>query len=74
MLNELFWDGKCSAVEIAQVGHTPENVFFGKPCGLMDQTASSVGGVVAIDFADTASPVVDSIALDLHAQGTPCAS
>lgn len=69
MLNDLFWDGKCSAVEIAQIGQYAENVFFGKPCGLMDQTASSVGGVVAIDFADTASPVVDSIALDLHAKG-----
>ena len=69
MLSELFWDGKCSAVEIAQIGQYAENVFFGKPCGLMDQTASSVGGVVAIDFADTASPVVDSIALDLHAKG-----
>ena len=74
MLSELFWDGKCSAVEIAQIGQYAENVFFGKPCGLMDQTASSVGGVVAIDFADTASPVVDSIALDLHAKGYACAS
>ena len=69
MLSDLFWEGKCSAVEIAQIGQYAENVFFGKPCGLMDQTASSVGGVVAIDFADTASPVVDSIALDLRAQG-----
>lgn len=69
ILNDLFWEGKCSAVEIAQIGQYAENVFFGKPCGLMDQTASSVGGVVAIDFADTASPVVDSIALDLRAQG-----
>ena len=69
MLNALFWNGKSSAVEIAQIGQYAENVFFGKPCGLMDQTASSVGGVVAIDFADTACPVVESIALDLHAQG-----
>lgn len=69
ILNELFWNGKCSAVEIAQIGQYAENVFFGKPCGLMDQTASSVGGVVAIDFADTAAPVVEAIGLDLHAQG-----
>ena len=68
MLNALFWSGKSSAVEIAQIGQYAENVFFGKPCGLMDQTASSVGGVVAIDFADTACPAVESIALDLHAQ------
>ena len=69
ILNELFWNGKCSAVEIAQIGQYAENVFFGKPCGLMDQTASSVGGVVAIDFADTAASVVEAIGLDLHAQG-----
>ena len=68
-LNALFWNGKSSAVEIAQIGQYAENVFFGKPCGLMDQTASSVGGVVAIDFADTAAPVVEAIGLDLHAQG-----
>ena len=65
MLNSLFWDGRCSAVEIAQIGQYAENVFFGKPCGLMDQTASSVGGVVAIDFADTDHPAVEQIALDL---------
>ena len=69
MLNELFFGGKCSAVEIAQIGQYAENVFFGKPCGLMDQTASSVGGVVAIDFADTERPVVERIDLDLHAAG-----
>lgn len=69
MLNDLFWDGKCPPVEIAQIGQYAENVFFGKPCGLMDQTASSVGGVVAIDFADTAHPVVEQIGLDLTAQG-----
>ena len=69
MLNELFFQGRCSAVEIAQIGQYAENVFFGKPCGLMDQTASSVGGVVAIDFADTEHPVVEQIDLDLQANG-----
>lgn len=69
MLNDLFFGGKCSAVEIAQIGQYAENVFFGKPCGLMDETASSVGGVVAIDFADTEHPVVERIELDLHANG-----
>ena len=67
MLNDLFWEGRASAVEIAQIGQYAENVFFGKPCGLMDQTASSVGGVVAIDFADTANPAVEQINLDLAA-------
>lgn len=69
MLNSLFFNGTCSAVEIAQIGQYAENTFFGKPCGLMDQTASSVGGVVAIDFADTAHPAVEQISLDLHAAG-----
>lgn len=69
MLNDLFAGGKHTPVEIAQIGQYAENVFFGKPCGLMDQTASSVGGVVAIDFADTAHPVVEQISLDLTAAG-----
>ena len=69
MLNELFWGGKCTPVELAQIGQYAENVYFGKPCGLMDQTASAVGGVVAIDFEDTAHPVVEQIALDLEGAG-----
>ncbi len=69
ILNQLFWEGKATAVELAQIGQYAENVYFGKPCGLMDQTASSVGGVVAIDFADPASPVVEQVAVDLHALG-----
>jgi galactokinase len=69
MLNGLFFGGKCTPLELAQIGQYAENVFFGKPCGLMDQTASSVGGVVAIDFADTEHPVVEQISLDLTAHG-----
>ena len=69
MLNELLWERHCTPVELAQIGQYAENVFFGKPCGLMDQTASSVGGVVAIDFADTAHPVVERLDVDLHAYG-----
>ena len=69
MLNELFWAGHCTPVELAQIGQYAENVFFGKPCGLMDQTASSVGGVVAIDFADTAHPAVERLDVDLHSYG-----
>ncbi len=69
MLNELLWERHCTPVELAQIGQYAENVFFGKPCGLMDQTASSVGGVVAIDFADTAHPAVERLDVDLHACG-----
>ena len=54
IMNELFFEGKISAVEIAQISQYAENVFFKKPCGLMDQTACSVGGFVKIDFEDTA--------------------
>lgn len=69
MLNHLFWAGHASPVEIAQIGQYAENVYFGKPCGLMDQTASSVGGVVAIDFADPTQPVVEQTGLNLHEAG-----
>jgi len=69
MLNHLYWGGKCTPVEVAQIGQYAENVYFGKPCGLMDQTASAVGGVVAIDFADPATPRVERIDLDLAASG-----
>ena len=60
ILNELFFDRKLSAIEIAQIGQYAENVYFGKPCGLMDQAASSVGGMVTIDFA-TADAQVEAI-------------
>ena len=67
--NELFFDKKCSAIEIAQIGQYAENVFFGKPCGLMDQTACAVGGVITIDFKDPAHPVVGRTAIDLAKHG-----
>ena len=69
VLNSLFWEDRATAVELAQIGQYAENVYFGKPCGLMDQTASSVGGVVSIDFTDTAHPAVEQIDLDLTANG-----
>lgn len=67
--NELFFGKQLNAVEIAQIGQYAENVYFGKPCGLMDQTASSVGGMVCIDFADPAAPVVEKIDFDFTAAG-----
>ena len=69
ILNELFFEKKLSAVEIAQIGQYAENVYFGKPSGLMDQTASSVGGMVFIDFADPANPVVERLDFDFSAAG-----
>ena len=67
--NELFYDRKLSAVEIAQIGQYAENVYFGKPCGLMDQTASSVGGMVYIDFENSAEPVVEKLDFDFEKAG-----
>ena len=51
IINALFFDGKVTQPEIAMIGQYAENVFFGKPCGLMDQTASAVGNLVTIDFS-----------------------
>ncbi len=69
ILNTLFLDGRLGAVEIAQIGQYAENVYFGKPCGLMDQMASSVGGMVFIDFADPEKPLVEKIGFDFAATG-----
>jgi galactokinase len=69
IFNELFNGGRFKAVELAIMGQEAENNFFGKPCGLMDQTACSVGGVVAIDFADSRSPVVEPVAADFTTAG-----
>ena len=69
MLNELFWEGHCTAVELAQIGQYAENVFFGKPCGLMDQMASSVGNIITIDFADKANPDVEPVQVDFSKAG-----
>ena len=67
--NRLFLDGSLSPVQLAQIGQYAENVYFGKPCGLMDQTASAVGGIIAIDFADPAAPVVTPVPFDFAACG-----
>lgn len=70
ILNELFMSSnKVDSVQIAQIGQWVENVYFGKPCGLMDQMACSVGGAVAIDFADPANPVVERVDFDLQKLG-----
>ena len=67
--NHLFCHDELDPVTIAQMGQKAENVYFGKPCGLMDQTASSVGGAVTIDFADPAAPIVRALQVDLDSLG-----
>ena len=56
--------GALSPAEIARIGQYAENEYFGKPSGLMDQTASAVGGIVAIDFADPGAPVITPVEFD----------
>ena len=69
IFNELFFQKKLTAVEIAQIGQYAENIYFGKPSGLMDQMASSVGGMVFIDFKDPKNPVVEKLDFDFEKAG-----
>lgn len=69
IFNILFNEGKMSAVENAIIGQWSENNYFGKPCGLMDQTACSVGGLITIDFKDPANPVVKEVDFDFVSTG-----
>ena len=69
IVNHLFFEGKVSQPEIAMIGQYAENVFFGKPCGLMDQTASAVGNLVTIDFFEAGKPVIEPVAFDFGACG-----
>ncbi len=64
ILSGLYNGMSISPVEIAQVAQYAENVYFGKPCGLMDQMACSVGGLIHIDFADPANPLVEKVEVD----------
>ena len=69
IINGLFCNGEVDAVEIAKIGQFAENVYFGKPSGLMDQMASSVGAIVAIDFEDTQNPIVNKVDFDFTKTG-----
>ena len=69
ILNYFYNGGKVENTEIAKMAQYSENVFFGKPCGLMDQMACAVGGFVYIDFEDTKNPVIEKIPFDLSAKG-----
>lgn len=69
ILNGLYNDGEVSDVEIAQLAQYAENVYFGKPSGLMDQMASSVGGFITIDFGDKENPVIKSLDFDFAKSG-----
>lgn len=68
IFNHLYNEGKITPEEIAKIGQYAENIYFNKPCGLMDQMACAIGGIISIDFSDTDNPVVDK--LDFEFQST----
>ena len=69
ILNHFFCEDALDPIQIAKIGQYAENVYFGKPCGLMDQMASSVGNIITIDFASPAKPVVEPVAVDFSKAG-----
>ncbi len=69
IINGLFFDSKAEPIEIAKIGQFAEREFFGKPCGLLDQMASSLGGFTYADFFDPSNPVTESIELDINSFG-----
>ena len=69
IINGLVCNNEIDEIEIAKIAQYAENVYFGKPCGLMDQMASSVGAIVAIDFEDTQKPVVEKVEFDFTKTG-----
>ena len=69
IMSHLYNGGSVANEELAKIAQYAENVYFGKPCGLMDQMACAVGGFVYIDFADPKAPVIEPIAFSLSDAG-----
>ena len=69
ILSGLYNDMKVSSIEIAQIGQYAENIYFGKPCGLMDQMACRVGGMIFIDFKEKEHPEVRQVHTDFEKAG-----
>jgi galactokinase len=69
ILNSLYNDGQVDPVQLAVIGQEAENIHFGKPCGLMDQISSSLGGIVTIDFLHPSLPQIRQVKLDWEAKG-----
>ena len=69
IFSHMYNGGRVDNVEIAKMAQFAENKFFGKPCGLMDQTACAVGGFITIDFADPSAPLIKKMDFDLSAKG-----
>jgi galactokinase len=69
ILSHLFNDSKLEPITNAIIGQYSENNFFGKPCGLMDQTACAVGGFITIDFEVPSKPIVKKVNFDFTTTG-----
>ena len=65
ILNSLYNDDKVSRVEMAQIGQYAENVYFGKPSGLLDQMGVSLGGFNYVDFKDNNNPKIENFNFEL---------
>ena len=69
IMSHLYNEGKLDPITNAIIGQYAENNFFGKPCGLMDQTACAVGGFITIDFKDPSNPIVKKVNFDFTSTG-----
>ncbi|MDO4487741.1 MAG: galactokinase family protein [Eubacteriales bacterium] len=69
ILNILYNDGKFTPTELAQIGQYAETAYFGKPSGLMDQMACSLGNAIGIDFKNPSEPVVEKVGFDFSNSG-----
>lgn len=69
VISHLFNDGKIDPVTAAIISQYAENVYFGKPSGLLDQMASSVGGFTSIDFKEPLKPVIEKVDFDFASCG-----
>ena len=69
IINGMFFENKADEITVAKIGQYAEREYFGKPCGLLDQMASSLGGFTYADFHDPENPITEKINLDIHAFG-----
>ena len=69
IVNGMFYDNKADEITIAKIGQYAEREYFGKPCGLLDQMASSLGGFTYADFNNPENPITEKINLDIHSFG-----
>lgn len=69
IINGMFFENKADEITVAKIGQYAEREYFGKPCGLLDQMASSLGGFTYADFRDPENPVTEKIKLDIHSFG-----